>query len=527
MVASTPESPEKIERVTRPREWWHRYLAPEERRRVMNDLAIVPQASWNFRFGLMMTLAVVVATMGLLANSAAVVIGAMLLAPLMVPVLGTAAALSMGLPKKSLQALSRVVLATLWSIFVAYVLAALFASGPFGSEILGRTRPDIKDLVVALAAGFAGSYATVRRDVSAALPGVAVAVALVPPLAVVGVTLEANSNEFARGALLLFVTNLVAIILAGVLTFVLTGFVPPRRLAATTPRIVAATVISIVAVVAVALPLIQASTSAAEASLQEQEVSETIDLWISGLALQRSSYDIQDGRISVVITGPDSPPDDSELQTLLVPIIGDVIVDVQWTMTQRATTTTIAPTTTTLLSDEENRTNEATSIVSSWLAEVTTEDYELQGVYLDEDQHVRIVATGVGDPPDSSASDILRSRLSDAGFVDGFRLNWTPSIAVFDGTVPPTPIEVREQAMIAFVNADLADSGTTLQSLTFDGTEVNVELIGSEQPNATELTEELQRLAGDVIPINLYFVERVRLATTTTTVPTTTTTESN
>lgn len=172
------------------RRWWHRHLTSEERQRVMAELAIKRQEHWAYRFTVMITLSVIVAVMGLSANSAAVVIGAMLLAPLMQPVLGTAACISMALFRKSLRSLTVVGLATVWAIALSYVLAALFVNGELPGEVTSRTAPDIRDLVVALAAGTAGAYATVRKDASASLPGVAVAVALVPPLGAVGISLD-------------------------------------------------------------------------------------------------------------------------------------------------------------------------------------------------------------------------------------------------------------------------------------------------------------------------------------------------
>ncbi|MEZ5343695.1 MAG: TIGR00341 family protein [Acidimicrobiales bacterium] len=507
----------QTERLTRPREWWHRYLPPEERRRVMVDLAIVTPDAWTYRFAVMLTLAVIVATMGLLANSAAVVIGAMLLAPLMTPVLGTAAALAMGLPRKIARSTTRVVIATIWSISVAYVLGALLTTAPYGSEIIGRTRPDIKDLVVALAAGFAGSYATVRRDASAALPGVAVAVALVPPLGVVGLYLQAGEMKFAWGAFLLYLTNLAAIILASVITFVVTGFVPPRRLATITPRILAGTAISVAAVIAVSVLLQQAATNAAKAAEDEQALVDTIDQWIEGLALERTGYSLDGDYLSVDIAGTDAPPDDSELQALLRPILGDVRLDVQWTRTQRATTTTVAPTTTTQLSNDEVLIANASVVVADWFAEVATADYEIQGVFLDGDRHIRIAASGVGDPPDSAARELLRTRLIDVGLTEGYRLNWTPSLAVSDGTIPPTPVEVRQQAMSDYLTGTLLNTGTALESLTFDGTTIRADLIGETAPDATELTTQLLLLAGADVDVQLYFVERRLLPTTTST----------
>ena len=228
--APAPEPPAAKKRQRR---WWHRHLESEERQRILAELGIKRQPHWGFRFSVMLGLSVVVAVMAMSADSAAVVIGAMLLAPLMQPVLATAACISMALFRKSLTAAGHVLFASIGSIALAYVLSALFVNGDLPNEVTSRTAPDIRDLVVALAAGTAGAYATVRKDVSSSLPGVAVAVALVPPIAAVGITLEAGNDTLARGALLLYATNLAAIVLAASIVFVVTGFVPPRRLAST------------------------------------------------------------------------------------------------------------------------------------------------------------------------------------------------------------------------------------------------------------------------------------------------------
>ena len=211
--------------------WWHRKLEPEQRQRIMRDLAIQKPQRWELRFGIMLALSVVIAVMGLQLNSPAIVIGAMLLAPLMQPVLGSAGCLALGLLGKASSSIIRVVVATVGCVLIAYLLAALLPDQPvFTTEIVSRTRPDGRDLIVALAAGAAGAYATVREDASASLPGVAVAVALVPPLATLGITLQAGDLESAGGSALLYSTNLIAIVLVAVLVFVITGFVPPLSL---------------------------------------------------------------------------------------------------------------------------------------------------------------------------------------------------------------------------------------------------------------------------------------------------------
>ncbi|MGI9616294.1 MAG: DUF389 domain-containing protein, partial [Acidimicrobiales bacterium] len=140
-VPPTPPPVEPLFPITT-RAWWHRHLEPEERRRVMDELAITRVEHWAWRFTIMLTLSVVVAVMGLSANSAAVVIGAMLLAPLMQPVLATAASLSMSLLRKSLASLFKVALATAWCIAIAYLISMLLPAGPLSNEIVSRTQPD-------------------------------------------------------------------------------------------------------------------------------------------------------------------------------------------------------------------------------------------------------------------------------------------------------------------------------------------------------------------------------------------------
>lgn len=219
----------------------------------------------------------------------------------------------------------------------------------------------------------------------------------------------------------------------------------------------------------------------------------------------------------MVITGPDAPPDDSVLAESLTPIIGDIPLDVQWTRTQRATTTTTAPATTTTISNEARRTAEARAIVEGWLSETVVTGYELTGVAFDETGRLRIVATGVGDPPGPDERDHLRVLL--AGFGEGYRLNWTPTLEVADGTIPPTPVEVRETALKDYLASYFAESATTVELVSFDGSRVRVELVGPESPDPTDLTENLQRLAGSEVEVSIFFVERILLTTTTTGAP--------
>jgi uncharacterized membrane protein len=128
-------------------------------------------------------------------------------------------------------------------------------------EILARTRPTLLDLAVALASGMAGAYAVARKDVSAALPGVAIAAALMPPLATVGLGFSLGDARVAGGALLLFATNIAAISLAGGIVFLFLGIRPrvwgPESRRQLWQRLVAS--LLLLAVIAVPLGAILAS----------------------------------------------------------------------------------------------------------------------------------------------------------------------------------------------------------------------------------------------------------------------------
>ncbi|WP_322743556.1 TIGR00341 family protein [Vasconcelosia minhoensis] len=162
----------------------------------------------------------VISALGLLAGSAATIIGAMIVAPLMGPITGIAFAVSMNnrrlLKRSGMSLLTGAVL----TVLTAYLICETLGLTTLNPEITARTRPTLIDLAIALAAGSAGAFAKTRRDVADALPGVAIAVALVPPLSVVGIGIAMSSRSVTVGSTLLFLTNLAGIILSGGLVFV-------------------------------------------------------------------------------------------------------------------------------------------------------------------------------------------------------------------------------------------------------------------------------------------------------------------
>ncbi len=179
-------------------------------------------------FYILILLSASIAFFGLLLNSSAVIIGAMLVAPLMSPMMAMAHALILGNYKMLQEAANSTLRGILGAIAVATLLTIFLPPQPVTDEILARTQPNYLDLLVALVSGAAGAYAVSRKSLSAALPGVSIAAALVPPLCVVGYGLGTGRIDIASGALLLFLTNLASIVLASAVVFLLMGYHPRR-----------------------------------------------------------------------------------------------------------------------------------------------------------------------------------------------------------------------------------------------------------------------------------------------------------
>jgi len=187
---------------------------------------LIEDATPDFDFFYMTVLAVLMASFGLLAGSETVVIGSMLIAPIMSPVLAFALGLSMSnhsLMGRSLSALGR---ATAIAVAASAGAALLFSFGSFGSIevannaiILARTQPTLLYFVVAIIAGLAAAYTVAQPHLSSGLTGVAVAVALMPPLAVVGIGLAHLSLSIAAGAFVMYLVNVAGIVFAAMLSF--------------------------------------------------------------------------------------------------------------------------------------------------------------------------------------------------------------------------------------------------------------------------------------------------------------------
>jgi len=214
------------EEVVRKRLPWISHATTEEYKDLFTQLRENSRPSQNYV--VLMTLSVILATFGIFANSSPVIIGAMILAPLMSPIIS----LSMGvlrqdrsLIKKSLVTVG---LGLLIGYFFAIILTFITPINDMNIEITSRIKPNIIDLGIAVISGAAGAYAHSREEIAKTLAGVAISVALVPPLAVSGIGIAWLNWEVFFGAFLLVLTNLTGMVLAGALTFLFTGYSPFR-----------------------------------------------------------------------------------------------------------------------------------------------------------------------------------------------------------------------------------------------------------------------------------------------------------
>jgi uncharacterized hydrophobic protein (TIGR00271 family) len=186
-------------------------------------------AKFSYIFATLMILSTLLATTGLFANSTPVIIGAMILAPLMAPIIS----LSMGVIRADKFLLFQSARTMLFGIFLALLFSSIYTLfiplEQITVEMQGRLNPNLLDLMVAIFSGMAGAYAYSKEEVAKSLAGVAIAVALIPPLSVIGIGIGIRNIDVIYGSFLLFATNLVGITLSAALTFIVLGFAPVKK----------------------------------------------------------------------------------------------------------------------------------------------------------------------------------------------------------------------------------------------------------------------------------------------------------
>ena len=286
-------------------------------------------------FSVLLALAAFIASFGLYQDSVASIIGAMVVAPLGGAIMAFAGAL--------VTARSR----WMWITFLQVVLGAAavvgigFLVSLFMPDLLvltpsleARTSPGLLDLGVALAAGAAGAFVAVRRTGSDALPGVAIAVSLVPPLATVGICLELGRPSDAAGALLLFTTNFAAIVVAACVVFTLSGAAPSREMLRERHRVRNGFILAVIALVIISVPLVSTAIQRANEYIRSTTGAPYVRAWIGDRDLVVSKWEVDGDTVALVLAGPDAPGDPATLARALATAYGGPVhLDIEYVPT--------------------------------------------------------------------------------------------------------------------------------------------------------------------------------------------------
>ncbi len=289
-------------------------------------------------FTVLLALAAVIASLGLYQDSVAAIIGAMVVAPLGGAIMAFAAALVTGRTRWQGISFLQVALGGLLVVAIGWVVSYLLPNPlRLTPSLEARTSPGLLDLGVALAAGAAGAWVAARRTGSDALPGVAIAVSLVPPLATVGICLQLGRINDAGGALILFLTNFSAIVVVACIVFALSGAVPGRERRAERHRLEVGFLTAVVALVALAIPLAWNTIPTIQGIERATEGAPIVRAWIGGRDLTVVDWKIDGSSVRLELAGTDPPPDPAALAANLSSAMGmPVTVEITYTPVTRA-----------------------------------------------------------------------------------------------------------------------------------------------------------------------------------------------
>ena len=260
-------------------------------------------------FVVLLALASLISAFGLFQDSTASIIGAMVVAPLGGAIMAFAGALVTGRTRWVGITFLQIALGALMTVAIGYGVSALLPN-PLNltPSLAARTSPNLLDLGVALAAGAAGAYVAARRTGVDALPGVAIAVSLVPPLSTVGICLELGRTSDAAGAMLLFLTNFSAITVVACIVFALSHATPSRSDVRARRQLQLGFVIAVAALVVLAIPLAANSMVEVQDTIRETESAPIVQAWIGGRDLQVQSWTIDGDAATIYLRGSDAPP---------------------------------------------------------------------------------------------------------------------------------------------------------------------------------------------------------------------------
>lgn len=289
---------------------WRRGARPEVLDRAERSVYFTGAQRYAFirRALILLTMSVQMACLGLYINSSPVVVAAMLVSPMMTPIIGLTIALVTGCPGRQIESALLMAGASGYAFLAAWIIGLLLPKpAVVPTVLLDYTDPRLADLAVALLAGAIAAYVLVHTEASAALPGVAVSLSLEPPLAAAGLTLAWGFGGLAADAFLMFIMNLAAIASAGAAVLILSGFLPVNALGHLRHRVKMGLIMAGVSVLIVAYPLYQASTEVWKSTNDEEAVGAVVIPWAASAGAEVTDIKIDDAEVTISLTGSEQP----------------------------------------------------------------------------------------------------------------------------------------------------------------------------------------------------------------------------
>jgi uncharacterized hydrophobic protein (TIGR00271 family) len=304
--------------------WIHPALTRVEQDGVVRQAT--DMSSNNIDYTMLILTSATIATLGLMLSSPAVIIGAMLVAPLMQPLIGVSVGITTGSFRLTRQGLLTLITGILGALLVAIIIGVVTPTNVITPEMAARGSPSLLDAVVAIASGIIGAYATARKDIPSALAGVAIAAALVPPLCTIGLGLAFNDVELAYGATVLFATNIVAIILAGSGVFLWLGMSPRQAPGTSARNLVFAMAVLLIAALAVTIGLVQLTRRASDEAI----ISDALEIALEDERAELVSVEIErESPLHVIATVRSatriSPADAAAIEAILSDEVGETV----------------------------------------------------------------------------------------------------------------------------------------------------------------------------------------------------------
>ena len=258
-------------------------------------------------FFALLLFATVIATYGVLSNSTATVIGAMIVAPLMGPMMATTSAVVMGSLPRAMRAfaltVAGIVSVIIFSYLLTFVVPDVTISFTSNGEIASRINPGLYALLTALGAGAAGAFITSRAEIADSIGGVAIAISLVPPLCVVGISLQKGQLDAAAGASLLFMTNFLAILLAGGVVLIVLGLGRSAVLREQVRIRRRGLVLFVACILLVTIPLSQTAYQSIMNAEANNNATTTVQQWLQGTSYQVDMVNVNDRVVKVTVEG--------------------------------------------------------------------------------------------------------------------------------------------------------------------------------------------------------------------------------